>query len=63
MKSVFIALVAACLALASGFALGDGRPEAPFDIREDVRRAQEFLNHHQSGYTVTVERKLLLVGK
>jgi len=65
LKSIFIALVAACLALASSFALGsdespqpsenvsvqhdtagpwsDGRLEAPFDITEDVRRAQELV--------------------
>ena len=83
LTSIFIALVAACLALGSGFALGgeeslqpsgnvsvqhdstgswsDGRPEAPFDIREDVRRAQDFLNHKRSGYTVTVERTTVLV--
>ena len=35
---------------------GDGRLEAPFDIREDVRRAQELLNRRRSGYTVTVEK-------
>jgi hypothetical protein len=83
LTSIFIALVAACLSLGSGFALGgdeslqpsgnvpvqrdsagswsDGRPEAPSDIREDVRRAQEFLNHKRSGYTVTVERRTVLV--
>jgi hypothetical protein len=83
LKYSFIALVAACLALGSGIALGGdeslqpsgnvslqqypsgrsigSRPEAPSDIREDIRKAQEFLNHRQSGYTVTVERTTVLV--
>ena len=34
----------------------DGRLEAPSDIREDIKRAQEFLSNKRSGYTVTVER-------
>ncbi len=39
----------------------DSRPEAPFDIREDIRRAQEFLSNKRSGYTVTVEKRTVLV--
>jgi hypothetical protein len=33
----------------------DDRPEAPFDIREDIVKAQEFLSRKKSGYTTRVE--------
>ena len=33
----------------------DDRPVALFDIREDIRRAQELLSRKQSGYTTKVE--------
>ena len=39
----------------------DARPQAPSDVREDIRRAQEFLSDKRSGYTVTVETTTVLV--
>jgi len=39
----------------------DGRLEVPFDIRDDIRKAQEFLNHKRSGYTVTIKETRVLV--
>ena len=39
----------------------DGEPETPFDIRDDIRKAQEFLKNKRSGYTVAVERSVVRV--
>ena len=35
--------------------------ESGFDIREDIRKAQEFLRHKKSGYTVRIEKTTVRV--
>ncbi len=36
--------------------VSSGGLEVPFDIREDIKRAQELLNRRRSGYTMTVDK-------
>jgi hypothetical protein len=39
-----------------------GRPETGFDIMEDIRKAREFLNNRESGYTVGIEKSTALAA-